>query len=89
MLNPDTLAWRDELVLTREITVAGDRAIFYEGVRREEFVSLRRGVYVRASRWRELDVTAKYRLRVLAAVAYASGDIVVSHVSAACLWQLP
>jgi hypothetical protein len=89
MLNPDTLAWRDELVLTREIVVAGDRAVFYEQVRRGHFVSLRRGVYVASSRWRELDAAGHYRLRVLAAVAFSQESLVVSHLSAACLWELP
>jgi hypothetical protein len=89
MLNPDTLVWRDELVLTREITIAGDRALFYERVRKGEFLSLRRGVYVAATRWRDLDARERYRLRVLAAVAYTNDNLVVSHVSAACLWDLP
>jgi hypothetical protein len=89
MLNPDTLIWRDELILTREITVAGDRAIFYERVRKGEFISLRRGVYTASSHWWELDARGQYRLRVLAAVAYSKSELVVSHVSAACLWDLP
>jgi hypothetical protein len=89
MLNPDTLAWRDELILTRDISVAGDRALFYERVRKGDFVSLRRGAYVAASQWRELDARGKYRLRVLAAVAYSQRPLVISHLSAACLWDLP
>jgi hypothetical protein len=89
MLNPDTLAWRDHLILTREIELPGERAVFYDSVRRGEFVSLRRGVYAPASHWTQLDVESQYRLRVLAAAAYVDGDIVVSHVSAASLWRLP
>ncbi|HEY2642187.1 MAG TPA: hypothetical protein VGI56_00405 [Galbitalea sp.] len=89
MLNPLTLAWRDDLVLTREITIAGDRTDFYQRVRAGEFVSLRRGVYMRKDRWDSMNPDDQYRARVHAAVAFASGALVVSHVSAAAIWRLP
>jgi len=89
MLDPRTLAWRDHLVLTRDITVAGDRREFYRLVQRGEFVSLRRGVYMRRSRWDDLDEDARYLARVQAAVAFTRGSLVVSHLSAAAAWRLP
>jgi hypothetical protein len=89
MLNPRTLEWRDDLVLTREITVAGDRTDFYQRVRGGEFVSLRRGVYMRKDLWDSIKTDDQYRARVHAAVAFASGALVISHVSAAAIWRLP
>jgi hypothetical protein len=89
MLNPVTLTWRDHLILTREITVAGERSEFYARVRRGEFVAVRRGVYMRASRWAQLNSHARHLARVQAAVAFADEDLVVSHLSAAAVWGLP
>ena len=89
MLNPLTLTWRDHLVFTRDITVAGDRREFYNLVHRGEFVRLRRGVYMRRSRWDTLNSDAQYRARVQAAVAFTESTVVVSHLSAAAIWRLP
>jgi hypothetical protein len=89
MLDPRTIPWRDELILTREITVAGDRTDFYQRVRHGEFVPLRRGVYMAKDRWDSLKIDGQYLARVHAAVAFASGAMVVSHVSAAAIWRLP
>jgi hypothetical protein len=88
MLNPLTLSWRDELTLTREITVAGDRSEFYRLVHHGDFVALRRGVYMKAWRWAELDRDERYLARVRASVAFTEG-LVVSHLSASAVWRLP
>jgi hypothetical protein len=89
MLNPQTLTWRDEMTLTREITVAGERSEFYRLVHRGDFVPLRRGVYMKTSRWTQLSEDERYLARVRAAVAFASEQLVISHVSAATVWRLP
>ena len=89
MLNPRTLAWRDHLILTRDITVAGDRRDFYRLVQRGEFVRLRRGVYMKTSRWTELNEDARYLARVHAAVAFTPTPLLISHLSAAAVWRLP
>jgi hypothetical protein len=89
MLDPDTLPWRDSLVLTREIPIAGERTEFYERVRRGEFVSLRRGVYMATEKWLELNDDERYRARVQATVAFATRPVCLSHVSAASIWRLP
>ena len=89
MLNPATLAWRDRLILTRDITVAGARTEFYQSVRRGEFVRVRRGAYVSAAYWASLNRDARYRLQVQAAVALHPTELTVSHVSAVAIWQLP
>lgn len=81
--------WHDYLVLTRTLTVAGDRSAFYAGVRRGEFVRLARGVYVPTATWTAADRHEKYRWSVRAAAATAERDLVVSHESAAALWRLP
>ena len=85
----DALAWRDQLVLTREIQIAGDRTLFFERVRRGEFVALVRGVYMDAAVFESLRPIDQHRMRALAVVAYADRDTVLSHNSAAALWRLP
>lgn len=89
MLRPETLQWRDEFVLTREIEIPGDRTIFFARVRAGEFVRVRRGVYMATDRWCSLGSQDRYRMIVLATVAYAGYPVVLSHESAASLWRLP
>ena len=89
MLHQDTLAWIDDLILTRDIVTPGERTEFFQRVRRGEFVPLRRGAYVSAERWSVLNPDDRYRLRIRAVVAFADRDLVVSHISAAALWELP
>lgn len=79
----------DHLVLTRTLTVAGDRSSFYAGVRRGDFVRVASGIYVHAGVWNAADRHEKYRWRVRAAAAATDRDLVVSHESAAALWRLP
>jgi hypothetical protein len=89
MLAVETLPWRDHLTLTREITLAGERTDFYERVRKGEFVSVRRGVYVRTDEWVQLNQDDRYLTKVRAASAFSNNEIVMSHVSAVALWRLP
>jgi hypothetical protein len=89
VLDPKTFAWRDALILTREIDTAGERTDFYARVHRGEFVALRRGVYMTRERWGSLDLDEQYRARVQANVAFADRPVVISHISAASLWRLP
>jgi hypothetical protein len=89
MLDPRRFPWRDQLILTRELPVAGDRTEFYTRASGGEFTALRRGVYMRTDAWSQLNPDAQHRARVYAAVEYAKSDPVVSHVSAVSLWRLP
>jgi hypothetical protein len=89
MLDPRQILWRDRLILTRDVAIAGERTEFYARVRAGEFVAVRRGVYMRADQWTALDVDEQYRARIHGTVAYLNSDPVVSHASAAALWKLP
>jgi hypothetical protein len=84
-----SLVWRDQLILSRDIQIAGDRTEFFERVKRGEFVALRRGVYMNAAEFHQLRPVDQYKMRALAVVAYADEDVVLSHASAAALWMLP
>lgn len=89
MLDPESLGWRDELVLSHDVVVAGDRREFYNRVRRGELTFVRRGVYVPTEVWRQHNADGQYRLRVVGAVAQARTQLIPSHMSAAALWRLP
>lgn len=89
VIDPRQLEWRDQLILTRDIGVAGERKEFYAQVRAGEFTPLRRGVFMKTELWSALDPDSQYRARIHAVVAHERTDPVVSHVSAAALWQLP
>ena len=67
----------------------GIRRQVYRGARNGEFLKLAPGVYVRRDTWNELGVDERYRLRVRAAWERAVPSDVLSHWSAAALWQLP
>ncbi|MBX9719718.1 MAG: hypothetical protein K2X36_12890 [Microbacteriaceae bacterium] len=68
---------------------AGLRSRGYRAAQRGELVRLSPGTYVSASEWSALDVDHRYRTLVLAARERLHIDDVVSHWSAAALWQLP
>lgn len=85
----DGQPWRDQIILSREISTPGERNAFYSAVRRGHFVALHRGAFVATSMWESLDQDARYRARILAAAAGSSRDAVVSHDSAGALWRLP
>ena len=89
MLDTRQLLWRDDLILSRDIPIAGDRTVFYSRVQAGEFVALRRGVYMRAALWDTLNEDERNLARIRAVVAYDDHDPVVSDVSAASLWRLP
>jgi hypothetical protein len=69
MLDPVALEWRDNVVLTRDLVVPGDRAEFFRRVRQREFVPIFRGVFVRAEFWGSLGGDERYRELVKAAAA--------------------
>jgi hypothetical protein len=71
MSDPVALEWRDNVILTRDLVVPGDRAEFFRRVRQREFVPIFRGVFVRAERWSSLGNDERYRARVKAAAASA------------------
>lgn len=89
MLDSRRFPWRDKLFFTREIPIPGDRAVFYDGAKRGDFVLVRRGVYMATDDWEQLTYDEQNRTRIFASVEYAETDPVVSHVSAACVWALP
>lgn len=78
-----------QLVLSRDIDVAGERSEFYSRVRRGEFVCVVRGAYLAATEWSELDRREQQRLKSTAVNALSSTPLVCSHSSAAALWRLP
>lgn len=88
MLFDTVLRWRGDVILTRDIDLAGDRAEFYTRVRRGEFIAIYRGVYVPADVWRAAKRDEKYLLRIAGAHAVDPGAV-FSHESAAALWRLP
>jgi hypothetical protein len=89
MIDPRLSAWRDDILLTRDLDTAGARTEFFSRVRRGDFVQLFRGVYVRVEAWRASDRHEQYRWRVRAAATFANGNAVFSHESAAAMWRLP
>jgi len=88
MLDTATEAWRDSLILSREVQTAGERSHLFARVRSGELLPLYRGVYVAATQWSAMDRHARYRARVKAAAAFAAEDVMFSHFSAAALWRL-
>ena len=81
--------WRDQITLTRDLTIPGERKDFYDRVRNKEFVRLLRGAYISNSIWSALTPDERYRARVRAAAALAKDLLLVSHASSAALWRLP
>ena len=74
------------------ITAADSRAHgdgLRRAARRGDMERLRRGAYVGADRWAQAAADDRHRLRVQAAVAAASTPTLVSHRSAAVLWNMP
>jgi hypothetical protein len=93
MLDPVALEWRDDVVLTSDLEVPGDRAEFFRRARQREFVPLFRGVFVRAEFWGSLSGDERYRELVKAAGAAGAAlrnasKPVFSNHSAAALWRL-
>lgn len=89
MLDQRRFPWLDQLTFTRDVPVPGDRTEFYNGANRGEYVVVRRGVYMKTNDWDVLTRDQQHRVRIYAAVEYAKTDPVVSHASAACVWDLP
>ena len=54
-----------------------------------ELVRVRRGIYVRAGRWKSADESERYRLFIRASALTAGRPAVLSHLSAAALHGLP
>ena len=88
MLEGDFLDSLGPIIHTKHLLLPGHRSEFFARARRGEFISLFRGVHVRADHWQSLDRHEKYRVRVLAVVR-DDPTAVVSHESAAALWRLP
>ena len=78
-----------QLLLSRNVTTAGDRAQFYSRVRKNELVPVVRGVYVDGAVWRALDRHERQRVKSLAVSQLVGAGVVFSHSSAAALWRLP
>jgi hypothetical protein len=89
VIEPLTLSWRDKLVLSREISVPGDRAVLFAAVNRGDFHRVRRGVFARRSEWDGMSPDDRYRLAVHAEAAWNTDPQVWSHESTAALWRLP
>lgn len=88
MIPVETLQWRGDIVLTRDLTLAGDRSEFYSRADSGEFVAIHRGVWVSSAVWSAARDDARAVLRLRGAAALAPG-CVFSHQSAAALWGLP
>lgn len=78
----------DDILFTRDLSIAGQRASAYSRVRTRALVKLHPGVYTTAERWDAADVDERYRMLVLAFEQRAPGRV-FSHESAAALWRLP
>lgn len=89
MISSASITARDVITLSRDIDVAGERAVLYSRVKRGELVALFRGVYVDAVAWGRSSQDERYLLRVHAASCYMRDDELLSHWSAAGLWRLP
>jgi len=89
VISSSSFEWREHLVLSRDLQVAGERGEFFRRVRTGEFVAIYRGAYVRASEWEAMGRDARYLARIRAATAYAREPLIFSHESAAALWRLP
>lgn len=89
MLNYITQDWREHLVLTRDLGTPAERNRLYRRVRSGVLVSVCRGAYMRAERWKTLDPDARYLVRLQAAASLSRYEPVFSHHSAAVLWRLP
>ncbi|MET4782097.1 hypothetical protein [Glaciihabitans sp. UYNi722] len=81
--------WRDQILLSRTVELAGERAELFSRVRGGDLLSLYRGVYFPLTLWDQLDRDARYRARIHAAAIYSPRPVVFSHDSAAALWRLP
>lgn len=60
-----------------------------DGMRRNEFVRVRRGAYCHASAWESLDASARHVLAIRAAVHNSALPVIVAGRSAAAIWRLP
>jgi len=83
-------AHNDGLILAESLWAAGlntraVRALLANG----ELVRIRRGVYASGDTWRRAESDAHYRLFVRAAVVTAEEPLLLSHHSAAVLYNLP
>lgn len=78
-----------QLLLSRNVTTAGDRAQFYATVRRGDLVPIVRGVYVERGFWAGLDRHARQRAKSCAVNELLGPGVIFSHSSAAGLWRLP
>ena len=66
-----------------------DSRPFRRTVKRGEAVRIHRGAYMPASVWRSLDRNEQYRHRVIAATGASRTHPVLSHRSAAVVWDVP
>lgn len=88
MLAAEVLHWRGAVVLTRDLTVPGDRSEFYSRVRRGEYTAVTRGAFVTTARWNASTHDERYLLLIEAA-SLLHPDAVFSHYAAAAVWRLP
>jgi hypothetical protein len=89
MRNLTALELQDQFVFTRDIRVAGERALFFRRAHAGEFTCVRRGVYLSTSAWSGLDSSSRSRARSHATLARVTHDFVLSHESAVAMWRLP
>jgi len=88
VLTDAMLLWRGDVILTRDLVVAGERTEFYSRVRRGEFTRVLRGAFVRTDTWERADADGRHLL-IVAAADQLEPDCLFSHLSAAALWRLP
>jgi hypothetical protein len=82
--------WRADFVLRRECMTAAERARLHRAANAGELVRVRAGVYMRASRWAELDHDSRFLTRMRAAVlSHPDEQMVFGGLSAAAIWGLP
>ncbi|MEO6941775.1 MAG: hypothetical protein ABI238_02340 [Terrimesophilobacter sp.] len=89
MHDTEQQAWRDNVVLARDIDSPGERSEFFTQARRGEFTRIFRGVHVPTTVWLALGPDERHRAIVKAAAAFAGRELVFSHASAVGVWRLP
>lgn len=78
----------DDIVLTRNLTIPGDRAQLYRAAARGEYVRLTTGAYLTADAWNAAHPEERHRAE-LYALAVVHPEIVFGAVSAALAWHRP
>jgi hypothetical protein len=89
MLTKHVIAWRDHLLLHRDVRTSSARSELARRALTGDLVRVTHGAYLPTSLWRRLDGDEKFRMRIRAIQSVSSEQLVLSHASAAAIWGLP